>query len=390
MAITNTPARTAMSAAGHPTAAGGHSEDPISLGVSDAVVPEEVRPRLVLLASPRSLCAGVERAIETVERLLDQRAETGGTVYVRKQIVHNTHVIADLERLGAVFVDELRQVPDPPPAGSVVVFSAHGVSPAVWAEAAQRGLDVVDATCPLVIKVHAEARRFASRANTVVLIGHAGHEEVEGTLGQAPEHTVLVQSAEEVNDLNLPDAGRVAYLTQTTLAVEETAEVIDALKVRFPAAQGPGSEDICYATTNRQQALAQVAERAQAVLVVGSANSSNSVRLVEVAERHGARAYLIDDASGIDPDWLQGAEVVGLTAGASAPQHLVDQVIDHLKTFGPVEVREYTVTTETVQFMLPKQARPPKTSGVDVSSAGGRPYDLPAHRGRSRLLAEDA
>jgi 4-hydroxy-3-methylbut-2-en-1-yl diphosphate reductase len=390
MAITNTPAHTAMSAAGRSTAAVGHSEDPISLGVSDAVVPEEVRPRLVLLASPRSLCAGVERAIETVERLLDQRAETGGTVYVRKQIVHNTHVIADLERLGAVFVDELRQIPDPAPAGSVVVFSAHGVCPAVWAEAAERGLDVVDATCPLVIKVHAEARRFASRANTVVLIGHAGHEEVEGTLGQAPEHTVLVQSAEEVNDLNLPDAGRVAYLTQTTLAVEETAEVIDALKVRFPAAQGPGSEDICYATTNRQQALAQVAERAQAVLVVGSANSSNSVRLVEVAERHGARAYLIDDASDIDPDWLQGAEVVGLTAGASAPQHLVDQVIDHLKTFGPVEVREYTVTTETVQFMLPKQARPPKTSGVDVSSRGGRPYDLPAHRGRSRLLAEDA
>ncbi|MBY8852037.1 4-hydroxy-3-methylbut-2-enyl diphosphate reductase, partial [Saccharothrix sp. MB29] len=233
---------------------------------------------VVLLASPRSFCAGVERAIDIVDRLLDQR---GGPVHVRKQIVHNTHVVAELEARGAVFVDELDAVPD----GATVVFSAHGVSPAVREEAERRGLDVVDATCPLVTKVHAEARRYAARGDTVVLIGHAGHEVVEGTLGEAPDRVVLVETAADVAALEVPDPARVSYLTQTTLAVDETAEVLDALRARFPALRGPSSADICYATTNRQDAVREVARDADLVLVVGSANSSNSVRLVELARR---------------------------------------------------------------------------------------------------------
>ncbi|TDD63936.1 4-hydroxy-3-methylbut-2-enyl diphosphate reductase [Actinomadura rubrisoli] len=315
--------------------------------------------RTVSLASPRSFCAGVERAIEVVERLVDQRAGSGGTVYVRKQIVHNRHVVEDLERRGVVFVDELDEIPDDAPQGSVVVFSAHGVSPEVRDEAARRGLPVVDATCPLVTKVHAEARRFAGRGDTVVLIGHVGHEEVQGTLGQAPEHTVLVETAEDVADLEIPDPSRVSYLTQTTLAVDETAEVIRALKERFPAIKDPPSDDICYATTNRQDALAAVAAEADVVLVVGSANSSNSVRLVEVTRRRGIPAYLIDDASSIDPAWLRDARVVALTAGASAPQHLVRQVIDHLRTLGPVHISEDPTVQESVHFALPKQLRSP-------------------------------
>lgn len=230
--------------------------------------------RTILLASPRSFCAGVERAIEVVEHLL---AERGGPIYVRKQIVHNSHVVADLEAGGAVFVDELDEVPD----GATVVFSAHGVSPAVRAEASRQGLEAIDATCPLVAKVHAEARRFAARGDTVILIGHDGHEEVEGTLGEAPAQTVLVQTVADVDDLRVPDAARVSYLTQTTLAVDETAEVVDALRARFPALRGPASDDICYATTNRQDALGAIADQSDLVLVVGSANSSNSRRLVE-------------------------------------------------------------------------------------------------------------
>ncbi len=232
--------------------------------------------RTILLASPRSFCAGVERAIAIVEQLLDQR---GGPIYVRKQIVHNIHVVADLQARGAVFVDELDAVPD----GATVVFSAHGVSPAVRTEAADRGLEVIDATCPLVTKVHAEARRFAARGDTVILIGHAGHEEVEGTLGEAPDQTVLVQTADEVAELEIADPARVSYLTQTTLAVDETTEVVGALRARFPALRGPASDDICYATTNRQDALKAIAEESDLVLVVGSTNSSNSVRLVELA-----------------------------------------------------------------------------------------------------------
>ncbi|WP_433262205.1 4-hydroxy-3-methylbut-2-enyl diphosphate reductase [Actinosynnema sp. CS-041913] len=303
---------------------------------------------VVLLASPRSFCAGVERAVEIVEHLL---ARHGGPIHVRKQIVHNTHVVAELEERGAVFVDELEAVPD----GATVVFSAHGVSPAVRAEAARRGLDVVDATCPLVTKVHAEARRFAARGDTVVLIGHADHEEVEGTLGEAPERIVLVASVADVERLEVPDPTRVSYLTQTTLAVDETAEVVAALRGRFPALRGPGSDDICYATTNRQDAVREIAQDADLVLVVGSANSSNSVRLVELARRQGAPAHLVEDASGIRPEWLDGVRVIGVSAGASAPPRLVDEVITALGAWD-VQVRE--TTRETIRFTLPSSVRP--------------------------------
>ena len=304
----------------------------------------------MLLASPRSFCAGVDRAIEIVEQLLARR---GGPIYVRKQIVHNTHVVADLSSRGAVFVDELTEVP----AGATVVFSAHGVSPAVRTEAVDRGLDVVDATCPLVTKVHAEARRFAARGDTVVFVGHAGHEEVEGTLGEAPDRMMLVETAEDVAALEVEDPTRVSYLTQTTLAVDETSAVVDALRDRFPALRGPGSDDICYATTNRQRSLAAVADEADLVLVVGSTNSSNSVRLVEVARRMGTPAYLVDDVSDISEGWLAGVQVVGLTAGASAPPELVDEVVQWLRRFGPVRVEERETARETITFGLPPAAR---------------------------------
>ncbi|GAB3746145.1 4-hydroxy-3-methylbut-2-enyl diphosphate reductase [Nocardiopsis nanhaiensis] len=308
------------------------------------------RPRTVLLAAPRSFCAGVERAVEIVERALEQR---GAPVYVRKQIVHNVHVVAELEDRGAVFVDELDDVPR----GATTVFSAHGVSPQVRAEADRRGLDVIDATCPLVTKVHVEARRFARRGDTVVLVGHAGHEEVEGTLGEAPDHTVLVETPEDVARLQVDDPERVSYLTQTTLAVDETAEVVEALRARFPALRGPGSDDICYATSNRQNALKEIAEEADLVLVVGSANSSNSLRLVELAERGGTPARLIEDVSRIRPEWLDGAATIGLTAGASAPPHLVEDVIAALSELGPVTVSERETARETVSFTLPPQVR---------------------------------
>jgi 4-hydroxy-3-methylbut-2-enyl diphosphate reductase len=308
--------------------------------------------RTVLLASPRSFCAGVERAIDAVERLL---AERGGPVYVRKQIVHNTHVVADLESRGAVFVDELDAVPE----GAPVVFSAHGVAPQVWQEAAVRGLEVTDATCPLVAKVHAEARRFAQQRDTVVLIGHAGHEETEGTMGEAPDRMVLVESVADVAGLDPADPSRVSYLTQTTLAVDETAEIIQALRARFPLARGPATDDICYATTNRQEALAAIADEADLVLVVGSPNSSNSVRLVELAHRRSTPAYLIGDAGDIREEWL-GADtrVVGLTAGASAPPALVDEVIAALGGHGAVLVEERTTAEETLQFLPPLAVRP--------------------------------
>jgi 4-hydroxy-3-methylbut-2-enyl diphosphate reductase len=307
-----------------------------------------MRPLTVLLAAPRSFCAGVERAIETVEHALRQR---GRPVYVRKQIVHNAHVVAELEAQGAVFVDELTEVPP----GATVVFSAHGVSPAVRAEAALRELDVIDATCPLVTKVHAEARRFAARGDTVLLIGHAGHEEVEGTLGEAPEHTILVEDVAQARSVTVPDPDRLSYLTQTTLAVAETEEILAALRARFPRLRGPASDDICYATTNRQQALSTVAEDADLVLVIGSSNSSNSLRLVELARRAGTPAYLIDDASDIRPEWLAGVRTVGLTAGASAPPRLVDEVVAVL---GPGTVAERETATESIRFTLPTAVRP--------------------------------
>ncbi|WP_277949940.1 4-hydroxy-3-methylbut-2-enyl diphosphate reductase [Bailinhaonella thermotolerans] len=314
--------------------------------------------RTVLLASPRSLCAGVERAIETVELALANRPDPTRPIYVRKQIVHNTHVVADLEERGAVFVDELGDIPADAPPGTVVVFSAHGVSPAVRRDADARGFTVIDATCPLVTKVHAEARRFAGRGDTVVLIGHAGHEEVEGTLGEAPDRTLLLEDAAGVDDLPIGDGEPVSYLTQTTLALDETAEIVEALRARFPNLRGPAGEDICYATTNRQRAVEQVARESDVVLVVGSGNSSNSRRMVEVARRQGTPAHLIDDAGRIDPEWLRGASVIGLSAGASAPQRLVDEVIDRLRAEGPVRVLEREVTTEDVSFALPKEVRP--------------------------------
>jgi 4-hydroxy-3-methylbut-2-enyl diphosphate reductase len=306
--------------------------------------------RTVLLAGPRSFCAGVERAIEIVERALELR---GAPVYVRKQIVHNTRVVHDLEERGAVFVDELDEVPD----GATVVFSAHGVSPAVHTAADGRGLSVIDATCPLVSKVHAEARRFAREGYTVALIGHAGHEEVEGTLGEAPESTVLVQTPDDVSALKVADEEKVAYLMQTTLAIDEATSVAEALQSKFPRMRAPGSDDICYATTNRQAAVRNVAAEADLVLVAGSKNSSNSVRLVERSEREGTPAHLIDGASDISLSWLAGVSTVGLTAGASAPPAVVDEIIDALSGLGSVEVTERITTTESVQFGLPKEVR---------------------------------
>ena len=307
-------------------------------------------PRRVLLAGPRSFCAGVERAIEIVERVLEQR---GSPVYVRKQIVHNTHVVHDLERRGAIFVDELDEVPD----GAPVVFSAHGVAPVVRQEAARRELSVVDATCPLVAKVHKEALRFAADGYLVALIGHQGHEEVEGTLGEAPGSTVLVETPEDVATLRPRDESKVAYLMQTTLAADEAEGVAGALLDRFPGARGPGSDDICYATTNRQQAVRAVAAQADLVLVAGSANSSNSRRLVETAERAGTPAHLIDGPEDIQLGWLAGVSTIGLTAGASAPPAVVSEIIDVLGGLGPVEVAERITTTESIRFSLPKEVR---------------------------------
>jgi 4-hydroxy-3-methylbut-2-enyl diphosphate reductase len=307
-------------------------------------------PRRVLLAGPRSFCAGVERAIQIVERVLEQH---GAPVYVRKQIVHNSHVVAGLEQRGAIFVDELSEVPD----GARVVFSAHGVSPAVRAEADRRGLITVDATCPLVAKVHAEARRFAADGYLVALIGHAGHEEVEGTLGEAPESVALVETAADVGRLRPRDPAKIAYLMQTTLAADEAAGIAEALRERFPAARAPGSDDICYATTNRQQAVRVVAAGSDLVLVAGSANSSNSVRLVETAQRAGTPAYLIDGPSDIELGWLAGVSTIGLTAGASAPPAIVQDIISALGGLGTVEVTERVITTENIRFSLPKEVR---------------------------------
>ncbi|MDN5747745.1 MAG: 4-hydroxy-3-methylbut-2-enyl diphosphate reductase [Pseudonocardia sp.] len=307
-----------------------------------------VGPRQALLPAPRSFCAGVDRAIEIVEEAL---ARHGPPVYVRKQIVHNTHVVADLQRRGAVFVDELDEVPP----GALTVFSAHGVSPAVRAEAERGQLDVVDATCPLVTKVHVEARRYTREEGTVLFIGHDGHEETEGTLGEAPGRIALVETVEDAQRVTVPDPERVSYLMQTTLSVEESTEIVAALRKRFPALRGPRTDDICYATTNRQAALRAVAERADLVLVVGSANSSNSQRLVETARRCGARAHLVDDAFDVDLDWLVEARTVGVTAGASAPPALVDEVLAALGGLGPLDVHEHRIATESIRFSLPKE-----------------------------------
>jgi 4-hydroxy-3-methylbut-2-enyl diphosphate reductase len=304
--------------------------------------------REVLLAAPRSFCAGVERAIEVVERALQSR---GAPVYVRRQIVHNAHVVRRLSEMGAVFVEELDDVP----AGSTVVFAAHGVSPTVRAAARERDLDVIDATCPLVTKVHSEVKRYAGRGETVFLIGHGDHEEVVGTLGEAPADIVLVEDVAAASKVTAHDPGRVAYAMQTTLAVDEAEEIASVLRERFPSLHAPRREDICYATTNRQQAVRAIARDCDLVLVVGSGNSSNSLRLVEVAEREGARAHLVEDAGEIELAWLAGARTVGITAGASAPPHLVDDIVAGLSGLGPVTARESRVGAENVQFALPKE-----------------------------------
>jgi 4-hydroxy-3-methylbut-2-en-1-yl diphosphate reductase len=303
----------------------------------------------VLLAGPRGYCAGVERAVEAVERAL---AEHRAPVYVRKQIVHNLHVVRDLETKGAVFVDDVAEIP----LGSVAVLSAHGSPPAVYEEASERGLGLIDATCPLVTKVHVEARRFASQGRTIVLIGHQGHEEVEGTSGQAPERTVLVQTVEEARTVQLP-AGELAYLTQTTLSVDETSQIVAILQERFPHLEGPPREDICYATQNRQDAVKEIAPLADVVLVIGSKNSSNSNRLAEVARERDTPAYLVDDETEVDPAWLQDARVVGLTSGASAPEHLVASMLEFLRGSGFDRVEQVTVAEEGVRFSLPVGVR---------------------------------
>jgi 4-hydroxy-3-methylbut-2-en-1-yl diphosphate reductase len=300
-------------------------------------------PTKVLLAAPRGYCAGVERAVEAVERALETH---GPPVYVRKQIVHNAHVVRDLEAKGAVFVEEETEVPE----GAVVVLSAHGVAPQVYANAERRRLTVLDATCPLVTKVHLEARRFAAHGRTIVLIGHAGHEEVVGTTGQAPGGTVLVQNVDEARSVQVLDPENVSYLTQTTLSVDETNEIVQALRDRFPSIQGPPREDICYATQNRQDAIKEVARRSDVVLVIGSDNSSNSNRLAEVARDLGTRAYLVDDETEVDPAWIEGARVVGLTSGASAPERLVDRLLAWLAAQGATEVEEVRLAEEHLRF----------------------------------------
>jgi 4-hydroxy-3-methylbut-2-enyl diphosphate reductase len=311
----------------------------------------------VLLASPRGYCAGVERAVETVERALERY---GAPVYVRKQIVHNAHVVRELEARGAVFVEDEREAPP----GATIVFSAHGVAPSVHAAAAASRLRTIDATCPLVTKVHAQARRYAADGATIVLIGHAGHEEVVGTMGEAPASTVLVESVEDVEALELDPAGPLAYITQTTLSVDETADIVAALRRRYPDVRAPAKEDICYATSNRQWAVKELLPRIDVLLVIGSANSSNSNRLVEVARAGGVEAHLIEDETAIDPEWLEGARAVGLTSGASAPEHLVARVCDWFRARGVDSFEDVATVPEDVTFKLPVELRRPPASNA--------------------------
>src|SRR5690349_425216 len=306
--------------------------------------------RKVLLASPRGYCAGVERAVETVEKALDLY---GPPVYVRKQIVHNLHVVRDLEARGAVFVDEETEVPE----GATVVFSAHGVAPSVHANAAARQLQTIDATCPLVTKVHVQARRYAAEGYTVILIGHAGHEEVVGTMGEAPDATVLVQDVAEAEALDLPSDARVAYITQTTLSVDETSEIIAVLRRRFPNVHAPRKEDICYATSNRQWAVKEMLAEIDLLLVLGSRNSSNSNRLVDVARAAGVAGHLIDDETEIDERWLEGVHTVGISSGASAPERLVTRLCDWFRARGVERIEPFQMTTEDVTFKLPVELR---------------------------------
>jgi 4-hydroxy-3-methylbut-2-enyl diphosphate reductase len=311
--------------------------DPVSLGES---------VKKIILLKPRGFCAGVVRAIDVVKIALDLY---GAPIYVRKEIVHNRHVVEELRQAGAIFVEELSEVP----LGARVIFSAHGVSPAVREEAKRRNLQVIDATCPLVTKVHLEAVRFAKQGHTIVLIGHRDHDEVTGTLGEAPESTILVSDVEDVNRLEIKDPERVVYLTQTTLSLDETKDIVERLRQRFPKIMGPKTQDICYATENRQLAVKAVAPLCQALLVVGSQNSSNSRRLVEVCEKAGVPAYLLDDCREVLPAMLEGVSTVAVTAGASAPEHLVEELIAHLKLQGYSHLEEAEIKEEDVRFTLP-------------------------------------
>ena len=315
------------------------------------------RPETLLLAAPRGYCAGVDRAVQTVERALELY---GAPVYVRKEIVHNKHVVEQLRDRGAVFVESEADVPE----GATVVFSAHGVAPSVHAGAAERGLQTIDATCPLVTKVHVEAKKFASEGYTIILVGHAGHEEVEGTMGEAPEHIVLIEDVAGVDQLEVRDPEKVAYISQTTLSVDETRAIINRLRERFPAITGPRTDDICYATTNRQAAVKQLARESDLVLVIGSRNSSNSNRLVEVAREHGADSYLIDNEGQVREEWLEGKRVVGITSGASAPEELVQRLVEFFRLRGTTDVRELEVIQEDVRFMLPKVIRQALAAGA--------------------------
>ncbi|MDQ2805112.1 MAG: 4-hydroxy-3-methylbut-2-enyl diphosphate reductase [Pseudomonadota bacterium] len=302
----------------------------------------------VVLAQPRGFCAGVERAIEIVERAL---AKFGPPIYVRHEIVHNRHVVEDLRRRGAVFVDELNEIPS----GGMTVFSAHGVAKRVEQVARERQLPVIDATCPLVAKVHAEGRRYAAGGREIVLVGHAGHAEVEGTIGQIPGRVHLVQTVDDVATLDVGTPDHLAYVTQTTLSVDDTRGIIAALRARFPAIVGPDVRDICYATQNRQQAVRDLAQQVEMILVVGSRNSSNSNRLREIGAELGLPSYLIDDAAALQPEWFAGVGTVGLTAGASAPEMLVQGVIEGLRRFGPVEVAALAGVAEDVRFKFPAE-----------------------------------
>lgn len=320
----------------------------------------------VLLAAPRGYCAGVDRAVIAVEKAVERY---GAPVYVRKQIVHNIHVVRELEARGVIFVDEIAEVPE----GSNIVFSAHGVSPMVVQAAADRGLNAIDATCPLVTKVHREAVRFSGQNYHILLIGHAGHEEVEGTMGHAPDHTTLVNDPDEADRITVPDTENLIWLSQTTLSVDETMETVRRLRLRFPHLSDPPSDDICYATQNRQVAIKKIAPECDLVIVVGSPNSSNSVRLVEVALEYGAKAaYRVDYASEIKQEWLDGVATIGVTSGASVPEILVDHTLADLADAGYTSVEEVRTAEEDLQFSLPKELRKDAQGNVDQALLGGR------------------
>jgi len=308
----------------------------------------------IILLRPRGFCAGVVRAIDVVKIALNLY---GAPIYVRKEIVHNRHVVEELRRAGAIFIEELDEVPE----GARVIYSAHGVAPSVRAEARARKLQVIDATCPLVTKVHLEAVKFARKGYTIVLIGHKDHDEVIGTLGEAPEATVLVSTVDDVDRLDVKDPERISYITQTTLSLDETRDIVERLKERFPKIQGPAAQDICYATENRQIAVKAVVPLCQTLLVVGSSNSSNSRRLVEVSEKTGVPAYLIDDLSEVRPEWLSGVETVAVTAGASAPENLVQDLIQSLRERGYTQLEEMEIREEDVRFNLPSELARPRT-----------------------------